>query len=427
MSNLSTATDFKKNTSARAFRAWLVCLSAGLFFLYEFFQLNLFDVINVALRNEFKLDAAELSWLSSSYLWANVLFLLPAGFILDRFSVRHVILTAMFACLVGTLGFALSTAYAAAFFFHAIVGIGNAFCFLSCVVLVSRWFEPRKQAFVIGIIVTMAFIGGMMAHTPLAYLNSVYGWRHALLADVALGVFIFVWLFLVIKDKPSLSKLDDTSKETPHFLTVLFNRQNWLAGIFTACLNLPIMILCALWGAHYLGVVHHLSSLDASNIVSMILLGSIFGCPLAGYVSDLIGRRKPLMLLGALATALILLPLLLSTGFSRISLAFLFFFLGFFSGVQVIGYPLIAESNSKRNTGVATSIASIIIMGGAGVGQIVFGLLMRYHAGIQNAQYNATDFQFALWLFPLAAFLAFLAALWTRETYCKEEGIYGTE
>ena len=427
MSNLSTATALKKDITHQAFMPWFICLSAGLFFLYEFFQLNLFDVINVALRDEFKLDAAQLSWLSSSYLWANVLFLLPAGFILDKFSTRHVILIAMLGCLIGTLGFAFATDYYVAFLFHALVGVGNAFCFLSCVVLVSRWFEPRKQAFVIGLIVTMAFIGGMMAHTPLAYLNNVYGWRHALLADVALGVFILIWLFLVIKDKLPAAGLQATSQESPHFLNVLFNRQNWLAGLFTACLNLPIMVLCALWGANYLGVVHHLSSLDASNIVSMILMGSIFGCPLAGYGSDLMGRRKPLMLLGSFATCIILLPLLFSTGFSRVTLGILFFFLGFFSGTQVIGYPLIAESNSKKNTGVATSIASIIIMGGAGIGQIVFGLLMRYHAGAQETQYNATDFQFALWLFPIAALLAFFAVLCTRETYCKEEEIYGTK
>ena len=108
---------------------WLICFAASLFFFYEFFQLNLFDVINQPLRDEFHIDAAQLSWMSSTYVWANVLFLLPAGVILDRCSTRKVILAAMAICVLGTLGFALTTVFSWAAFFHAMTGIGNAFCF----------------------------------------------------------------------------------------------------------------------------------------------------------------------------------------------------------------------------------------------------------------------------------------------------------
>ena len=190
----SIAFDCRKTEIQGSWMAWLVCLSAGLFFLYEFFQLNLFDVINASLREDFHLDAAQLSWLSSAYVCANTLFLLPAGFILDRFSTRRVILLAMLVCVIGTAGFALSSVFAWAFFFHFLAGIGNAFCFLSCIILVSRWFPARRQAFLIGCIVTMAFLGGVLAHTPLAYLTEFYGWRHALLIDAGLGVLIILWL-----------------------------------------------------------------------------------------------------------------------------------------------------------------------------------------------------------------------------------------
>src|SRR3990167_7392048 len=187
-------------------RAWLVCLSAGLFFFYEFFQLNLFDVINQPLREDFKLDATQLSWMSSTYLWADLCFLLPAGVILDRFSTRRVILTALAVCIIGTIGFALTNSFVLACFFHFLSGIGNAFCFLSCVVLVAHWFPPRRQALVIGLLVTMAFAGGMMAHTPFAYFNEHYGWRNSLLIDGAVGVLFLVWIFFTVQDRPKNSQ-----------------------------------------------------------------------------------------------------------------------------------------------------------------------------------------------------------------------------
>lgn len=417
----SVAVDSNVSLSRGGLMAWVVCLSAGLFFFYEFFQLNLFDVINQPLRDEFQINATQLSWMSSAYLWADILFLLPAGIILDRFSTRLVILSAMLVCIVGTIGFALTSSFTWAFFFHFLSGIGNAFCFLSCVVLVSNWFPSRRQALVIGCLVTMAFIGGMMAHTPLAYLNEHYGWRQSLLIDGGAGILIFLWIFLFVKDKPSSLSAMNACKKTASYnvLFALTNRQNWLAGLYTSCLNLPIMVICALWGASYLQVVHHLPQMVASNTVSLIFIGSILGCPLVGWLSDQSGRRKPLMMLGAIATFLTVIPLFLGIPLSQTTLSGLFFMLGLFTSTQVISYPLIAESNSATNTGAATGIASIIIMGGGGVGQVLFGWLMQYHAGIVTQQYTVSDFQFAMWMFPIATIAAFLAILFTRETYCE--------
>ena len=404
--------------------AWLICLSAGLFFFYEFFQLNLFDVINQPLRDEFHIGAEKLSWMSSTYLWANILFLLPAGIILDRYSTRFVILAAMLICVVSTIGFALTESFFLASVCHFLSGIGNAFCFLSCVVLVSRWFPSRRQAFVIGCVVTMAFLGGMMAHTPLAYLVEHLGWRQALLIDGGVGVLFLEWIFIFVKDKPNeplVSHQTHNKKPTPTFLPALLNSQNWVAGLYTSCLNLPILVLAALWGTSYLKVVYNLPEMAANNVVSLLFMGSIIGCPLAGWLSDKFGRRKPFMIFGALATGLTMLPLLMGISLSESEISVLFFALGVFTSTQVISYPLISESNGAQNTGSATGIASVIIMGGGGVGQIMFGGLMAHHAGSDIQQYAVHDFQFAMGLFSVTILIGFMAALLVRETYCQRE------
>ncbi|MFI4918533.1 MAG: MFS transporter [Legionellales bacterium] len=404
--------------------AWVVCLSAGLFFLYEFFQLNIFDVINQPLRDDFHMDAAQLSWMSSSYLWADILFLLPAGVILDRFSTRNVILTALLVCVIGTVGFAVTSSFAVASFCHFLSGIGNAFSFLACVVLVSRWFPPRRQALVIGSIVTMAFIGGMMAHTPFACLYDLFGWRRALLIDGAVGAFIFLLIYWVVKDQPEDSPARIKTNQG-HVLSdlvkALYNPQNWLAGLYTSFLNLPVMVLCALWGASYLQTVHHLSDMAASNMVSLIFMGSIVGCPLVGWLSDTQGARKPIMIIGAVATLLTLIPLFLDVPLTQWSLSVIFIALGFFTSTQVIAYPLIAESNAAENTGAAIGIASVIVMGGGGVGQVLFGWLMAKNEGIHTVAYSIADFQFAMWMFPIAAVAALIMVLLIHETFCKRE------
>ena len=416
----SLTADSRAEVSRSNLAAWVVCLSAGLFFFYEFFQLNLFDVINQSLRDEFKIDATELSWMSSTYLWGDLIFLIPAGLILDRYSARLVTLITMLLCVIGTICFALTTSFFWASVFHSIVGVGNAFCFLCCVVLVSRWFMPRRQALVIGSVITMAFLGGMMAHTPLAYLNNNYGWRNALLIDGAIGAFIFLWIYIFVKDSPE-DKQSHTTKPhaTPSFTKAIVNPQNWLSGFYTSCLNLPILVICALWGASYLQVVHQLSQIAASNVVSLIFIGSIIGCPLVGWLSDKSGHRKPLMIAGAIATLIVLIPLLIDIKLSVNALSIIFFMLGFITSTQVITYPLIAESNCPSNIGASTAIASVIIMGGGAVGQVLFGWLMQLHAGSAVNQYGVADFKFAMWMFPIAAAAALIAILFTKETNCK--------
>lgn len=386
---------------------WLVCLSAGLFFFYEFFQLNLFDVINQHLRQEFLIDATDLGWMSSAFVWGNVLFLLPAGLILDRFSARRVIIAALAVCVLGVFGFAISQSFLIATICHALTGIGNAFCFLSCVVLISRWFPPKKQALVIGCVVTMAFLGGMAAHTPFAYLNTHFGWREATKVDGYLGLILLFWIIWIVKDKMAARAVTQHKSDLIRDIgSAIRNQQNSYAGLYTACLNLPIMVLCALWGDSYLQQVHHVPHFEASNIVSELFIGSIIGCPLVGWLSDKQGRRKPTMTLGAVATLGLTFFLVMPIDMSPLQLKLLFLALGLFTSTQVLSYPLIADKNPAHLTGVATAIASILVMGGGGIAQVLFGTLLQYHTKTIAVPFTTTDYQFAMWIFPISAFIA---------------------
>ena len=127
--------------------AWLVCISAGLFFSYELIQMHMLNSISPFIIKEFNLSATSFSYLSATYLLADVCFLIPAGMLLDRYSTRHIILIAMGFCIAGTFGFALAQDIYQACICHFLSGIGNAFCFLSCMMLVARWFDVKKTGF----------------------------------------------------------------------------------------------------------------------------------------------------------------------------------------------------------------------------------------------------------------------------------------
>lgn len=413
--------------------AWVVVLSASLYFFYEFIQMNVFASIDVQLMQAFNLNAPQLGRLASMYFYANALFVFPAGLLLDRFSPRKLLLLAVVIATLGTFGFGLATEYWVAAVSRFIVGVGAAFCFLGCIRIASRWFPPKKMAFVTGVAVTMAMIGGLVAQTPFALLTSWVGWRHAIMLDAALGVVIFFLIYYFVQDRPPNShdemKADKTCLQNLGFWKsvslVVTNPYNWLAGLYTSLMNLPVFLLGALWGIHYLVEVHQISVVQASYATTMFFVGVMLGAPAFGWFSDKVGRRVMPMMVGAVVSLLVILALMYVPQLTLMQLIGLFFLIGFATSSQVLSYPVIAELNPTALTGSAISIDSITIMIGGVVFQPLFGWFMEWnwdHKIVDGVRvYAASDFSYAMLIMPIAFVISFLLTFFIKETYCKSQ------
>lgn len=399
----------------RRWLPFLVCFSAALFFNYELVQFHMMSVLGPHLIKDFHLDATDFGTLCATYLLADVIFLLPAGIILDRFSTRRVLLSALFLCILGTIGFAYSKTFFAASCFHFISGIGNAFCFLPCVMLVSRWFPTYQHAVMIGIVITIGMFGGVIGQMPFSYLIEFFSWREALLIDAAYGIVIWILLYFMVQDNAKKIITEDKGPFWKGVIISLKNPLNSLAGIYTSLMNLPLMVIGAAWGTFFLTQVHGFSSIEAPLIISMICMGTIVGSPLFGFFSDRTLKREPWMLLGAIlafSTMLIILSLPTTNQWMFIVL---FFLLGLFSSAQVLGYPVITESNPQHLIGTSMGIAAVIIMGLPMLIQPLCGFLLdlgwdgTMEMGIKVYSYK--NYLLAFSLFPIGFIFSILSCI----------------
>lgn len=410
---------------------WLVVFSASLFFFFEFMQVNMFNAIDPSLFRAFHLtDSTQLGELSACYMYANVLFLFPAGIILDHISTRKTILTAMFVCVICAFLFSLSSSLWQAEICRLITGIGGAFCLLSCVRLASRWFPPKHMALVVGLIVTFAMLGAMIAQTPFTEMTKAFGWRETLRIDAASGLVMLLIILAFVRDFPVGSEKHFQAEHDAlekmgfwHTLAqVTANAQNWLGGLYVSLVNLPIFLLGSTWGSWYLVESQHLSRLDASFVTSMIFIGMVIGSPVVGWISDTIGKRKMPMIVGAITSLAVILAIMYLQHLSLGALLVLFFALGFVISFQILGYPLIAESNPGILTGAAEGLASTLIMAG-GLLIPVFPMLLDLHWDHQMKNgiplYSLSDFHLAFLIMPIAFILSLFIALMVRETNCQ--------
>jgi MFS family permease len=400
----------------KSYKAYIICFVAALFFSYELVQLHMLNALSPHIMKEMGLNATELATLSSAYLLADVLFLIPAGMIIDRFSVRKVLLSALMFCIVGTFGFAYSRNLLEASLSHFLSGIGNAFCFLSCMILANSWFKD-KSTFVMSSMVTIGLLGGVVAQVPFSLLAEKFTWRSALIIDAFIGCAIWVLNYLFVQEAPNTKKTSQSSSLKNLFSSLKEAckiQETWACGLYTGLMNLPLMIISAMVGNLFLIQVHGFTETKASFVISLISMGTIIGSSFFGYVSEKIGSKKKMMIFGALTSAITFSMLLFFTHIPFEVMGLIFFLIGFLSSTQVLGYPMIADASKQHLKGTAMGVSALIIMGLAFVLQPLTGLLLDLNH-VAASSYSFDDFFRAFILFPVAFLISLGLAVWVKE------------
>ncbi len=145
----------------------------------------------------------------------------------------------------------------------------------------------------------------------------------------------------------------------------------------------------------------------------MVPLGWVIGCPLLGYISDHLGRRKPVLIVGAL-------PMLVSGAgifylpagvVPRYVLGLL---LGIGSGAAMLPYTVIKEVNSDKVKGSSTGAINFLVFTFSALLTPDYGKLLAHVAN--GGPMNLAEFRAAsAWLLG-GIVLAVILALFLRET-----------
>ena len=147
----------------------------------------------------FETNATALSGLAVTQLAVYALLQIPVGVLLDRFGARSLIVFGSISMMFGqfVVGFAenIAVAYAG----RMLVGMGDAFIFISMVRLIVAWNEPRLVARRQQFLTSLGQLGQIASATLFAFLLASVGWQSAFsiaasivaLAAVAAVFFVF--------------------------------------------------------------------------------------------------------------------------------------------------------------------------------------------------------------------------------------------
>ncbi len=160
------------------------------------------SAVNVALPSigkEFSMDAMSLGWVSTAYLLASAMFLLPFGRLADIHGRKKVFTIGIFLFTAASFFMVLSRSETMLISFRVLQGIGSAMVYGTGMALLTSVFPARERGKVLGISVAATYTGLSLGPFLGGFLTLHLGWRSIFLVNVPLGLTAAVLLFFKLR------------------------------------------------------------------------------------------------------------------------------------------------------------------------------------------------------------------------------------
>jgi MFS family permease len=392
--------------------AWLI---TAVYYFYQYMLRSAPAVMMPQLSEAFGLTTVGVASMVGLFYYGYSPFSLVAGVALDRWGPRKVVPIGAAAVGVGALMFATGNNEVASAG-RLLQGAGGVFALVGAAYIAMKNFPASRAATLIGATQMFGMAGGSAGQFMVGpAISSGMPWSRFWLVMGCIGIGISVVLLVLLPRQQAASNESNWVSEAGRSLKTVFgNPQSILCGMIAGLLFIPTTIFDMVWGVRYLQEGHGFDYGTAVIRSAMVPLGWIIGCPLLGLISDRIGRRKPVIIGGAV-TLLACLAWILFGPSDLLPPYLLGLVTGLASGAAMLPYTVIKEANPPQMSGTSTGVINFInFTFSALLGPVFANLLLRSSGGAAAMELGNYQAAFQPLLFGVA--LAILLTFFLRET-----------
>jgi MFS family permease len=400
--------------------AWLL---AAVYYFYQYMLRSAPAVMMPQLSEAFGLSALGVAAMVGLFYYGYSPFSLVAGIAIDRLGPKNVIPVGAATVGIGALLFATGN-QATANVGRFLQGAGGAFALIGAVTIASRSFSPARAATLIGATQMFGMAGGSAGQSIVGpMIAGGLAWNHFWIGMGVVGLVISVVLFFLLPQDVQTAQSDWLKSAAGALGTVFKNPQSILCGLIAGLLFIPTTIFDMIWGVRFLQEAHGFDYASAVMRSSTVPLGWIIGCPLLGFLSDRLGRRKPVIVGGAS----VLLVCLIWVLYGRTDVFppyVVGLVAGLGSGAAMLPYTVIKEANPPEVGGTATGVVNFLNFTFSALLGPVFGwILLKVSGGASEMtlEHYQTGFEPLLYGVAIAIVLTFLL----KETGPRVRGTAG--
>lgn len=392
-------------------------------------------VLSGHLMRAFDTSGASLGFLHSSFFYLYALFQVPAGLLTDRFGARTIATVGTGVMSLGSIAFGVAPTYGVAFAGRLLIGLGGSVLFVSVLRFAANWFRPDEFGTMNGVTLSVGFLGGLVATTPLAVSVSQFGWRGTLVMIGVVGLFVAVGIFVLSHDSPAAAGLEplDTVPASPdvtasdlrrHVVRALREPETWLLGTMLFFMTGIGITIFGLWGIPYLVQSYGISVTEASMYLFVGNIGGIAGPTLFGWLSDSLGRRTELIAVSAIAFALTWSIFVVFGTVPLLLVAVIFLFSRTLRGGFPLAFAVMKERHPEGASGTVIGIVNTMGWIGASVFPVILGIALdAYWTGdmVNGARlYTATGYRVAFAIAFVSGVVAALSAIILHRRMARE-------
>lgn len=336
--------------------AWVV---AAVYFFYQYALRSAPSVMMPELSAAFGVSTLAVASISGLFYYGYSPFSLVAGAAIDELGPRNVVPIAAVMVGIGAFLFATGDSNVAAIG-RFLQGAGAVFAPVGAIYIATTFFPASQAATLIGATQMFGMSGGSVGQFAVGpAMRAGLSWRRFWMGMGLAGLMMGVVLRVLLPKKTTSTPQNWLKSAVFATYRVFKNRQSILCGLIAGMLFIPTTIFDMIWGIPYLQEAHGFEYAEAVLRSAAVPFGWIFGCPLLGYISDRLGKRKPVIIGGALLLLACFLWILFGRPgvFPPYTIGLI---AGVASGAAMIPYTVIKESNPPEFGATAMGVMNFI-------------------------------------------------------------------
>jgi len=409
----TTADSTVKSALRTAAIAWLI---AAVYYFYQYMLRSAPAVMMPQLSEAFGMSSMAVASMVGLFYFGYSPFSLVAGVAMDRLGPRKVIPIGAAAVGIGSLLFSTGNTDLASIG-RLLQGAGGVFALIGAVYIATQNFPASRAATLIGATQMFGMAGGSAGQFVVGpAMGAGVTWSGFWVFMGIAGLVISVLLLMLLPKRAAADiPKGDWKKGALRALGLVFrNPQSILCGMIAGLLFIPTTIFDMVWGVRYLQEAQGMDYGSAVMRSAAVPFGWIIGCPLLGFISDRIGRRKPVIVASGLVLLACLGWILYGSPevFPPYSVGLV---AGLASGAAMLPYTIIKEANPPEVSGTATGVINFLNFTFSALLIPVFGwILTRVSGGAKSMNLEHYQSAFEPLLYGVA--VAIVLTFFLRET-----------
>ncbi len=403
-----------KNEPGTLYR-WLVLFFVSVAMFGNYYVYDSISPLADLLARQLNFTDADIGLLNAIYSLPNIIMVLIGGIIIDRLGTRLSSMLFSVMCLVGAALTALQPDLAVMAAGRLIFGLGAESLIVAVTTILARWFKGKELSFAFGVNLTIARLGSFAALNSPTWAKGLYeSWQGPLFISVAAGIVSAIGIAIYWGMDVHAARKFDLPGEGQQQDKIIFreifrfNRSFWYITLL--CVTFYSAIFPFQTFAVKFFIENHGVSREFGGFLSSLLtFAAMVFTPLFGLLSDKIGKRSLLMMLGSL----LLVPVYLIMVYTKIPLLVPMTMMGIsFSLIPAIMWPSVAYIIDESKLGTAYGLMTMV----QNIGLTAFNFIIGWSNDISGS------YTVGMWIFSSLGFFGLLFATLLRRSEIGDRG-----